>query len=40
MADNPDTGQNAAIAAFSAAAIRKRMAEAEAQKMAEELRQQ
>ena len=40
MAENPNTGQNAAIAAFSAAAVRKRMAEAEAQKMAEELRQQ
>ena len=34
MAENPSTAQNTAIAAFSADAIRSRMAEAEAQKMA------
>ena len=34
MAENPGTAQNTAIAAFSADAIRSRMAEAEAQKMA------
>ena len=39
MADNPSTAQNAAIQAFSADAIRSRMAEAEAQKMAEKLHQ-
>lgn len=35
MAENPSTAQNAATEAFSADAVRSRMAEVEAQKMAE-----
>ena len=35
MVENPTTAQNAATAAFSADAVRSRMAEVEAQKMAE-----